>query len=87
MVRSIDLDWVRYSTHVIAVVILVWVFALEIRFQNFMDDTEEWSKHIADQIVSVENKANLKYEADLKTLEMMFDMIYKLKTLEEENND
>ena len=40
---------------------------------------------VAQRVADAENKANLKYEADMQTLEMMFDLIYKLKQMEEQN--
>ena len=36
-------------------------------------------------LADAENKANLKYEADMETLEKLFDLIYKLKQMEEQN--
>lgn len=62
-----------------------WVFMLQIQITDMKNDMEDWSKHIAEKVADAENKANLKYEADMETLEMMFDLIYKLKQMEEQN--
>ena len=48
---------------------------------------EDWSQHIAERVADAENKANLKYEADVETLEMMFELIYKLKQMEANDED
>ena len=63
----------------------VWVFMLQIQITDMKNDMEDWSQHIAEKVADAENKANLKYEADMETLEMMFDLIYKLKQMEEQN--
>lgn len=62
-----------------------WVFMLQIQITDMKNDMEDWSQHIAEKVADAENKANLKYEADMETLEMMFDLIYKLKQMEEQN--
>ena len=65
--------------------VLFWSFMLQKQINDMQDGMEEWSQHIAHRVADAENKANLKYEADMKTLEMMFDLIYKLKQMEEQN--
>ena len=62
-----------------------WVFMLQLQITDMKNDMEDWSQHIAEKVADAENKANLKYEADMETLEMMFDLIYKLKQMEEQN--
>jgi len=62
-----------------------WVFMLQIQITDMKDDMEDWSQHIAEKVADAENKANIKYEADMETLEKMFDLIYKLKQMEEQN--
>ena len=62
-----------------------WVFMLQIQITDMKNDMDDWSQHIAEKVADAENKANLKYEADMETLEMMFDLIYKLKQMEEQN--
>ena len=62
-----------------------WVFMLQIQITDMKNDMEDWSQHIAEKVADAENKANLKYEADMETLEKMFDLIYKLKQMEEQN--
>ena len=62
-----------------------WVFMLQIQITDMKDDMEDWSQHIAEKVADAENKANLKYEADMETLEKLFDLIYKLKQMEEQN--
>ena len=62
-----------------------WVFMLQIQITDMKNDMEDWSQHIAEKVADAENKANLKYEAAMETLEMMFDLIYKLKQMEEQN--
>lgn len=62
-----------------------WVVMLQIQITDMKNDMEDWSQHIAEKVADAENKANLKYEADMETLEMMFDLIYKLKQMEEQN--
>ena len=62
-----------------------WVFMLQIQITDMKNDMEDWSQHIAEKVADAENKANLKYEADMETLEKLFDLIYKLKQMEEQN--
>ena len=66
-------------------IVMFWSFMLQKQINDMQDGMEEWSQHIAQRVADAENKANLKYEADMKTLEMMFDLIYKLKQMEEQN--
>ena len=65
--------------------VMFWSFMLQKQINDMQESMEEWSQHIAQRVADAENKANLKYEADMQTLEMMFDLIYKLKQMEEEN--
>ena len=65
--------------------VMFWSFMLQKQINDMQDSMEEWSQHIAQRVADAENKANLKYEADMQTLEMMFDLIYKLKQMEEQN--
>ena len=65
--------------------VMFWSFMLQKQINDTQDSMEEWSQHIAQRVADAENKANLKYEADMQTLEMMFDLIYKLKQMEEQN--
>ena len=62
-----------------------WVFMLQIQITDMKNDMEDWSQHIAEKVADAENKDNLKYEADMETLEKLFDLIYKLKQMEEQN--
>ena len=64
-----------------------WVFMLQIQITDIKNDIEDWSQHIAEKVADAENKANIKYEADMETLEKLFDLIYKLKQMEAENED
>ena len=65
--------------------VMFWSFMLQKQINDMQKSMEEWSQHIAQRVADAENKANLKYEADMQTLEMMFDLIYKLKQMEEQN--
>ena len=65
--------------------VMFWSFMLKKQINDMQESMEEWSQHIAQRVADAENKANLKYEADMQTLEMMFDLIYKLKQMEEQN--
>ena len=65
--------------------VMFWSFMLQKQINDMQESMEEWSQHIAQRVADAENKANLKYEADMQTLEMMFDLIYKLKQMEEQN--
>ena len=65
--------------------VMFWSFMLQKQINDMQESMEEWSHHIAQRVADAENKANLKYEADMQTLEMMFDLIYKLKQMEEQN--
>lgn len=65
--------------------LLFWSFMLQKQINDMQESMEEWSQHIAQRVADAENKANLKYEADMQTLEMMFDLIYKLKQMEEQD--
>ena len=65
--------------------VMFWSFLLQKQINDMQESMEEWSQHIAQRVADAENKANLKYEADMQTLEMMFDLIYKLKQMEEQN--
>ena len=62
---------------------MFWTFMLQKQINDMQDSMEDWSQHIAQRVADAENKANIKYEADMQTLEMMFDLIYKLKQMEE----
>ena len=65
--------------------VMFWSFMLQKQINDMQESMEEWRQHIAKRVADAENKANLKYEADMQTLEMMFDLIYKLKQMEEQN--
>ena len=65
--------------------VMFWSFLLQKQINDMQESMEEWSQHIAQRVSDAENKANLKYEADMQTLEMMFDLIYKLKQMEEQD--
>jgi len=65
--------------------VMFWSFMLQKQINDIQESMEEWSQHIAQRVADAENKANLKYEADMQTLEMMFDLIYKLKQMEEQD--
>ena len=65
--------------------VMFWSFMLQKQINDMQESMEEWSQHIAQRVADAENKANLKYEADMQTLEMMFDLIYKLKQMEDQN--
>tara|TARA_A100001391_G_scaffold158433_1_gene116857 strand:+ start:854 stop:1150 length:297 start_codon:yes stop_codon:yes gene_type:complete len=65
--------------------VMFWSFMLQKQINDMQESMEEWSQHIAQRVADAENKANLKYEADMQTLEMMFDLIYKLKQMEEQD--
>jgi len=65
--------------------VMFWSFMLQKQINDMQDGMEEWSQHIAEKVADAENKANIKYEADMETLEKLFDLIYKLKQMEEQN--
>ena len=65
--------------------VMFWSFMLQKQINDMQESMEEWSQHIAQRVADAENKANLKYEPDMQTLEMMFDLIYKLKQMEEQD--
>ena len=74
------------SVLIVAILFLFfWSFMLQIQITDMKNDMEDWSQHIAEKVADAENKANLKYEADMETLEKLFDLIYKLKQMEEQN--
>ena len=76
------------SVLIVAILFLFfWSFMLQRQVSQMQDNIEDWSQHIADKVADAENKANLKYEADMETLEMMFTLIYKLKQMEAEDED
>ena len=76
------------SVLIVAILFLfLWSFMLQRQLSQMQDNLEDWSQHIAEKVADAENKANLKYEADMETLEMMFTLIYKLKQMEAENED
>lgn len=64
-----------------------WSFMLQKQITDMKHHVEDWSQHIAERVADAENKANLKYEADVETLEMMFELIYKLKQMEANDED
>ena len=76
----------KYWIYAGLILLAVWIYTLETKIQKMQISTEQWSQHMAHKMAEVENKANLKYEADLETLELMFDMIYKLKQMEADDN-
>ena len=76
------------SVLIVAILFLFfWSFMLQRQVSQMQDNLEDWSQHIAEKVADAENKANLKYEADMETLEMMFTLIYKLKQMEAEDED
>jgi predicted PurR-regulated permease PerM len=76
------------SVLIVAILFLfLWSFMLQRQLSQMQDNLEDWSQHIAEKVADAENKANLKYEADIETLETMFGLIYKLKQMEAENED
>ena len=76
------------SVLIVAILFLFfWSFMLQRQVSQMQNNIEDWSQHIAEKVVDAENKANIKYEADMETLEKLFDLIYKLKQMEAENED
>ena len=76
------------SVLIVAILFLFfWCVMLQRQVNQMQDNLEDWSQHIAEKVADAENKANLKYEADIETLETMFGLIYKLKQMEAENED
>ena len=88
MHRSMDMDWLKqYALHILMAIVIVWLFSISTALKQLENRLEEWSQHIAQKVAHAENLANQKYEADIQTLEMMFELIYKLKHNEEENKN
>ena len=86
MIDFIKLIRENINTVLIAIM-LIWIFSISIEIRQLKSSIEDWSQHIAEKVADAENKANLKYEADIETLETMFGLIYKLKQMEAENED
>ena len=84
MIDFIKLIRENINTVLIAIM-LIWIFSISIEIRQLKSSIEDWSQHIAEKVADAENKANLKYEADMETLEKLFDLIYKLKQMEEQN--
>ena len=79
------MDWLKkYALHILMAIIIVWMFSISTALRQLENRLEDWSKHIAQKVARAEDMANQKYEADLETLEVMFEMIYKLKQMTEE---
>jgi len=86
MIDFIKLIRENINTVLIAIM-LIWVFSISIEIRQLKSSIEDWSQHIAEKVADAENKANLKYEADIETLETMFGLIYKLKQWEANDED
>jgi hypothetical protein len=86
MIDFIKLIRENINTVLIAIM-LIWVFSISIEIRQLKVSMEDWSQHIAERVADAENKANLKYEADITTLETMFELIYKLKQMEANDED
>ena len=86
MIDFIKLIRENINTVLIAIM-LIWIFSISIEIRQLKSSIEDWSQHIAERVADAENKANLKYEADVATLEMMFELIYKLKQMEANDED
>ena len=85
MHRSMGMDWLKkYALHILMAIIIVWLFSISTALRQLENRLEDWSQHIAQKVARAENMANQKYEADLETLEVMFEMIYRLKQMTEE---
>ena len=79
------MDWLKkYALHILMAIIIVWLFSISTALRQLENRLEDWSQHIAQKVARAENMANQKYEADLETLEVMFEMIYRLKQMTEE---
>ena len=77
--------WIKkYALHILMAIIIVWLFSISIELRKLQNGLEEWSQHIAQKVSRAEDMANQKYEADLETLEVMFEMIYRLKQITEQ---
>ena len=77
--------WIKkYALHILMAIIIVWLFSISIELRKLQNALEEWSQHIAQKVARAEDMANQKYEADLETLEVMFEMIYRLKQITEQ---
>ena len=74
----------KYALHILMAIIIVWLFSISIELRKLQNGLEEWSQHIAQKVARAEDMANQKYEADLETLEVMFEMIYRLKQITEQ---
>ena len=86
MIDFIKLIRENINTVLIAIM-LIWIFSISIEIRQLKSSIEDWSQHIAEKGADAENKANLKYEADIETLETMFGLIYKLKQWEANDED
>ena len=86
MIDFIKLIRENINTVLIAIM-LIWIFSISIEIRQLKSSIEDWSQHIAEKVADAENKANLKYEADIETLETMFGLIYKLKQMEANDED
>jgi|TARA_R110000851_G_scaffold164756_1_gene309100 predicted Holliday junction resolvase-like endonuclease len=86
MIDFIKLIRENINTVLIAIM-LIWIFSISIEIRQLKSSIEDWSQHIAEKVADAENKANLKYEADIETLETMFGLIYKLKQWEANDED
>ena len=88
MYRSMGMDWLKkYALHILMAIIIVWMFSISTALRQLENRLEDWSQHIAQKVARAENMANQKYEADIQTLELMFELIYKLKQNEEGNSN
>ena len=86
MIDFIKLIRENINTVLIAIM-LIWIFSISIEIRQLKSSIEDWSQYIAEKVADAENKANLKYEADIETLETMFGLIYKLKQWEANDED
>ena len=84
MIAFIKLIREHINTVLIAI-LLIWIISISAEIRQVQGSMEDWSQHIADRVAEAENKANLKYEADVATLELMMELLYKLKRMEEKD--
>ena len=70
------MDWLKkYALHILMAIIIVWLFSISTALRQLENRLEDWSQHIAQKVARAENMANQKYEADMQTLELMFELI------------
>ena len=68
------MDWLKkYALHILMAIIIVWLFSISTALRQLENRLEDWSQHIAQKVARAENMANQKYEADMQTLELMFE--------------